>query len=107
MSNRLSTVERMPLGTYAVEHGSVVRDSRAQAEYVMELGRGLGASLRALGQLFTWVDRRIDEATAMRDLAMMNDRMLADIGLKRSDIPLVGAAPVVGEGPAAPRAHAA
>lgn len=99
MSNWLSVAENMSVisrieipGPSAAE----IRATRARAEMVIQFGRNVAETLRSLGRAFTWIDRRVDEAKAMNELALMNERMLADVGLTRSDIPLVGSSGVRG-----------
>lgn len=93
MSNRLNTVDRIPLtadaevASNAAQHYFVA--ARSQVEQVTNYGETIAEALRAVWHALTWVERRVEEAAAMRELATMNDRMLADIGLKRSDIPMV------------------
>lgn len=92
MSNRLATTERMlKLPEVELAGGAMETylSTRRQAETVMEYGRALADTVRAVWRAIAWIGQRVDEAEAMRDLAALNDRMLADIGLKRSDIPLL------------------
>ena len=101
MSNRLSTVERVPLIPniqIAADVADSVRISRARAEEMAEYGRQIGEvlharlmrkALKAVWRGLTWANDRVDEARAINELSKMDDRMLADIGLKRSDIPML------------------
>jgi len=101
MSNRLSTVDRVPMIPdikIAADVADSVRMSRARAEEMAEYGRQIGEvlhgrlvrkALKALWQSLTWANDRIDEARAINELSKMDDRMLADIGLQRSDIPML------------------
>jgi len=101
MSNRLSTVDRVPLIPdiqIAADVADSVRISRARAEDMAEYGRQIGealhtrlvhSALRAVWRGLTWANDRVDEARAINELSKMDDRMLADIGLQRSDIPML------------------
>ena len=101
MSNRLSTVDRVPLIPdiqIAADVADSVRVSRARAEEMAEYGRQIGealhtrlvhSALRAVWRGLSWANDRIDEARAINELSKMDDRMLADIGLQRSDIPML------------------
>jgi uncharacterized protein YjiS (DUF1127 family) len=92
MSNRLTTIDRVPLTPDVEVAGNMSEtflSTRRQAETVVAYGRALVDTVRAVGHAFSWLGERVDEAEAMCELASLNDRMLADIGLKRSDIPLL------------------
>lgn len=101
MSNRLSTVDRVPLIPdikIAADVAESVRISRARAEEMAEYGRQIGEvlhgrlvrkALKAVLRALTWANDRVDEARAINELSKLDDRMLADIGLNRSDIPLL------------------
>ena len=101
MSNRLSTVERVPLIPniqIAADVADSVRISRARAEEMAEYGRQIGEvlharlvrkALKAVWHGLTWANDRVVEARAINELSKMDDRMLADIGLRRSDLPML------------------
>ena len=90
MSNRLNTPTRVPLigdPEVAERAGAALAESRARTEQVRAMGRAFADLGRAVVRFFARLNKSMDEALAMRDLANMSDHMLADIGLKRSDIP--------------------
>ena len=94
MSNRLSAAGRLPLipDSWVEQNiglSETVLASRARAEQMIELGRAVRSLFRAFGRALGWVGARVDEAAQMSELAGMSDRMLTDIGLKRSDLPFV------------------
>jgi uncharacterized protein YjiS (DUF1127 family) len=101
MSNRLSTVDRVPLIPdiqIAADVADSVRISRARAQEMAEYGRQIGEMLharlvrkafKAMWRGLIWAADRVNEARAVNELSKMDDRMLADIGLKRSDIPML------------------
>jgi uncharacterized protein YjiS (DUF1127 family) len=91
MSNRLASAqvsERVPAPSFALSH----------AEYAYHLQRANEMRGEAMAEMFvkawrwiaklvrTW-QQSVAEGRAMRELASLDDRMLADIGVTRSDIP--------------------
>jgi len=91
MSNRLASAqasERVPAPTFELsptEYSYFVRRANElRGEYIADLmvksGRWIAKQARE------W-RRAAEEARAMRELAGLDDRMLADIGVTRSDIP--------------------
>jgi uncharacterized protein YjiS (DUF1127 family) len=101
MSNRLSTVDRVPLIPdiqIASDVADSVRASRARAEEMAEYARQIGdvlharlvrKALKAVWRGLNWANDRVEEARSINELSKMDDRMLADIGLRRSDIPML------------------
>jgi len=91
MSNRLASAqvsERVPAPSFELD----------RAEYVYHVHRANQLRAEAMANMFVKVGRWISklvrnwqqsvaEGRAMRELASLDDRMLADIGVTRSDIP--------------------
>ena len=64
------TVARMPVGSVWLRRGE-------------ELGRAFGEAFEGLGR---WLGRGSARRAARRDLHRLDDRLLADIGLRRDQI---------------------
>ena len=91
MSNRLASAqvsERVPAPSFESSH----------AEYTYHLQRANQLRAEAMAEMFVkagrWIaklvrnwQQSVAEGRAMRELASLDDRMLADIGVTRSDIP--------------------
>lgn len=90
MSNRLVQVGRVPLipdPQTALKASQVFFSTRDQAGKVVELG---AAYLELLAGIWTGLRRfadRLDRAVRIRNLSMMTDAGLADIGLRRDQLP--------------------
>ena len=91
MSNRLASAqatERVPAPTFelsATEYSFYVqRANEMRGEYIADLMVKTG---RWIAKQFHEWRRTAEEARAMRELAGLDDWMLADIGVTRSDIP--------------------
>jgi uncharacterized protein YjiS (DUF1127 family) len=70
------------------EHTRPVNEARAAALYgsYRTLIEGVGTGLRVIGSLARRLQRRHRERVAIGQLSALDDRMLADIGLRRHDI---------------------
>ena len=60
---------------------------RAQILRAEAVSRFIGPAMGRLGALFGGLGEALEKARRAADLAAMDDRMLADIGMRRSDIP--------------------
>ena len=92
MSNRLNAEFKFHLlPDFAVSGGSggVVFETRAQTEQTIAMGQAFADLFRNTWNFFARIDRSITSARAMRDLVNLNDRVLADIGIARSEIPAI------------------
>ena len=92
MSNRLNAAFKFPvLPDFAISGGSggVVSETRARTAQTIALGRAFADLFRSTWNFFARIDRSIANARAIRDLVNLNDRVLADIGIERSDIPAI------------------
>ncbi len=90
MSNRLIEIGRIPLipdPHVAVKASLVFSQNRAQTNQVMELGKSFVELPLALWKAIRSYKKILDSAMHMRDLCSMNDRALADIGIRRDQIP--------------------
>ena len=91
MSNRLASAqvsERVPAPSFELD----------RAEYAYHIHRANQLRAEAMAEMFVkagrWIaklvrnwQQSVAEGRAMRELASLDDRMLADIGVTRSDIP--------------------
>ena len=92
MSNRLNAEFKFHLlPDFAVSGGSggMVFETRAQTEQTIAMGQAFASLFRGTWKFFARIDRSIVNARAMRDLVNLNDRVLADIGITRSEIPAI------------------
>ncbi len=92
MSNRLNAEFKFPvLPDFAISGGSggVVSETRARTAQTIALGQAFADLFRSTWNFFARIDRSIANARAMRDLVNLNDRVLADIGITRSEIPAI------------------
>ena len=91
MSNRLASAhvsERVPAPSFGLSHAEYAYHihranelrGEAMAEMFVKLGRWIAKLVR------NW-QQSVADGRAMRELASLDDRMLADIGVTRSDIP--------------------
>ena len=91
MSNRLASAqvsERVPAPTFAYNreeyayylHQANLMRADLMATMFVKVGRWIGKLVR------NW-QQSVADGRAMRELATLDDRMLADIGVTRSDIP--------------------
>ena len=91
MSNRLASAqvsERVPAPSFELDRAEYVYHihranqlrAEAMANMFVKVGRWIGKLVRSWQQ-------SVAEGRAMRELASLDDRMLADIGVTRSDIP--------------------
>lgn len=90
MSNRLTDAGRIPLipePLLAANAGSVFSKTRAMSEKVTALGRAFFELPTMLWNLVRQVPRSIDAAMQLRDLASMSDHRLADMGIRRDQLP--------------------
>lgn len=90
MSNRLIQIGRVPLipdPDIAIKASQVFSNSQSQMEQVIRLGHaylGLWSHLRnSFRRFFDLLDR----ATEVRNLSTMSDQSLADIGIRRDQLP--------------------
>lgn len=90
MSNRLIQIGRVPLipdPYVALKASEAFSLSRAQTEQVIALG---AAYLRIPSFIRNTIRRcadRLERAIQIRNLSMMNDTSLADIGVRREQLP--------------------
>lgn len=56
------------------------------------LAKGVGAGFGVIASLLAWLERSHERRITIRELSVLDDRQLADIGLSRYDIPGIVAA---------------
>ena len=91
MSNRLASAqvsERVPAPSFASSHAEhayyLHRANQLRGEAMAEM---FAKAWRWIAKLVRNWQQSVAEGRAMRELASLDDRMLADIGVTRSDIP--------------------
>lgn len=90
MSNRLDVTDKtkvetqMGLGHRADQHFELNRAERLRAEAV---GRMLGSLFTSIGGALGRFRETLARARRANELAALDDHMLSDIGMQRSDIP--------------------
>ena len=90
MSNRLIQIGRVPLipdPDIAIKASQVFSNTQAQMNQVIELGNaylGLWSNLRNSFRRFSEL---LDRASEVRNLSTMSDKSLADIGIRRDQLP--------------------
>ena len=90
MSNRLSEPGRLPLipePLVAARAGAIFSQSRLQSIRVFELGKAFLELPSDLWNLVRQFGKTIENAMRLRDVACMNDHLLADIGIRRDQLP--------------------
>lgn len=60
---------------------------QAQAERDAALGRAIRSLFRVISRAMRQLNRAVRQATRLRNLAMLDDRQLARLGLSRTDLP--------------------
>ena len=90
MSNRLSEAGHMPLmpePLLAAQAGAAFSASRLQTMQVLRLGKAFFELPADLWNVVHRLGNAIDNAMRLRDVAGMDDHMLADIGVRRDQLP--------------------
>ena len=90
MSNRLADAGRLPLlpePMPAARAGAVFSETRLQSDRVFELGRAFFELPADIWNVVRHVRKSIESAISLRDVARMNDHLLADIGIRRDQLP--------------------
>ena len=90
MSNRLGQNGRIPLiadPNVAVKASQILYLSKFQTEQVVDLGRAYGGLLSKLRQGIRGFGDLLERAIQIRNLSTMSDKALADIGVRRDQLP--------------------
>ena len=90
MSNRLIQIGRVPLipdPDVAIKASQAFSASRAQTERVVELGADCFSLLSTIRNGIRGFANMIEKAIQIRNLSTMNDKYLADIGIRRDQLP--------------------
>jgi len=90
VSNRLVEIGRVPLipDPYtALRASQVFSSTREQAEKALALGTAFGGLLSGIRDGVRRFADGLERAMRIRDLSMMTDKSLADIGLRRDQLP--------------------
>lgn len=85
--NRTTSYPVMPEFAISSRLGAMLFQSRAQTEQTLALGEAFFSVFRSMRNGLRRFDASVTEARAMRDLVGLSDQILADIGIKRSQIP--------------------
>lgn len=72
-----------------VESFGIVNETAIVAAANQARGEQMVAAWKWLGGLFSGLQRSVERARVASELSKLDDRMLADIGLTRSDIPAI------------------
>jgi uncharacterized protein YjiS (DUF1127 family) len=75
-----------------------VAGSRASYQQAVAMGAAFGALFSALGRMFSRLQSAVNEARNKGDLVSLSDRALADLGIRRDDIPAIIAIGGLGNG---------
>jgi len=92
VSNRLIQLGRVPLipdPEIAIKAGQAFSLSLAQTERVVEMGRAFFSLLSSIGNGIRGFADMIERAIQVRDLSVMTDKSLADIGMRRDQLPML------------------
>lgn len=92
MSNRLADAGRLPLlpqPLVAAATGAMFTQTRDQTDRARALGRAFLALPADLFNLVRGLEKSIESARILRDLSGMSDHMLADIGIRRDQLPMM------------------
>ena len=90
MSNRLIQIGRVPLipdPHVAIKASQAFSFSKDQTERVLELGRAYFSLPSIIGNGIRRCADRIETAMQIRSLSVMTDDSLADIGIRRDQLP--------------------
>ncbi len=90
MSNRLIQIGRVPLipdPSVAVKASQAFSFSEAQTERVIELGTSYSSLLSIIRNGIRGFVDTLERAIHIRNLSTMTDKNLADIGLRRDQLP--------------------
>lgn len=92
MSNRLIQTGRVPLmpdPMVAIQRNSAFASSKEQTNQVLALGRAFRALPMDIWNAVMGVAQSMHDAIRIRNISSMNDRELADIGLRRDQISML------------------
>ena len=90
MSNRLIQIGRIPLipdPYVAIKASEAFSISRAQTERVVAMGTAYFSVLLAIRNGISQFVARLERALQIRNLSAMTDQSLADIGVRRDQLP--------------------
>jgi len=90
VSNRLIQLGRVPLipdPGVAIKASQAFSLSQVRTERVVELGTAFSSLLSIIGNGIRRLADMVERAIQVRDLSMMTDKSLADIGIRRDQLP--------------------
>ena len=91
MSNRLNAKHYVVTDASPFEEASPVNEAeilrQAEAARALYVGELVGKGLKALKGFVVQFGKSLQQARLMSELAQLDDRTLADIGIRRGDIP--------------------
>lgn len=100
MSNRFADAGFLPPTPelpVAARAGAMVSQTRLQTRQAFELGRAFFELPGDIWNMLGRLARTIDTAVRLRDAVNMDDRRLADLGIRRDELPALLAAGRLGE----------
>lgn len=98
MSNRLLQVGRIPLipdPHVALKASQALSGNQAQTERAVTVGRAFFEPLKLVGAVLHRFGNGLERALRIRNMATMNDAALADIGVRRDQLPQIFYGPAV------------